>query len=66
MPCAAMFLNLLSQVGRLTVESVLAEAYHLISRRVTPEVWVLAQTHCAITNTAGWRIYTRPNQSSKG
>ncbi len=36
MPCAAMFLNLLSQVGRLTVDSILAEAYHLITRRVTP------------------------------
>lgn len=53
MPCVAMFLNLLSQVGRPTDGSVLAEAYHLINRRLTPETWVLAQTHCAITRTAG-------------
>jgi hypothetical protein len=31
MPCAAMFLNLLSQVGHLTAISVLAEAYHVDS-----------------------------------
>lgn len=43
MPCATMFLNLLSQVGRLTSVSVLAEAYHLSHQTVMPFSWVLAQ-----------------------
>ncbi len=54
MPCAAMFLNLLSQGGHLTVNLVLtAQVYHRITRRLTPVIWVLAQTHYAITGTAG-------------
>ena len=60
MPCAAMFLNLLSQGGHLTVNLVLTtQVYHRITRRLTPVIWVLAQTHCAITGTAGSDIYTR-------
>lgn len=43
MPCEAMFLNLLSQVGSPPVVSILANAYHLIPRWSTPENWVLAQ-----------------------
>lgn len=53
MPCNAMFLNLLSQVGVGLGNEVLAQAYHHETRHGTPKNWVLAQTHCAITGTAG-------------
>ncbi len=59
MSCNAMFLNLLSQVEIGLGSEVLANAYHQTARHVTSEFWVLAQTHCAITGTAGCCIYSR-------